>query len=426
MKRSPRFSSFDSQASLAEFAGNTANNAGGANLKANECLTGTGLCNENPGNSMNNFFPNGADFARQQYVHRSFSNYDMDGAQSVSPHRNRISPPGGLSSSNMFHPNHLNLNSAAGRHPGGRQSSKNHQQPIGSHMHPNRPGAEYSAALPDFVQDHWIDQWYCSLDMNINSPPNSPISPVDFVEDLHSIAANPADICQTLPDFLSDGPIIHSAGRLADVAAGLPGLDSPEENSPSLQLSRLRLENERLRRELDESRLALAEQTRRAGELERRLEQERSNESAYSASLAQSMEQVEETLDQSKKRAVAAQNQVSKLKQQVKQLTAEVDTLRRENESLREDGAVGGDRVTRRPSRTQQLSRDLRRAASTAENNLRQLLTGVENLRLMAATIENMDRLDCGDASNQANPIINEEYLSDSDVDFDDFTGPAL
>lgn len=56
----------------------------------------------------------------------------------------------------------------------------------------------------------------------------------------------------------------------------------------------------------------------------------------------------------------------------------------------------------------------------------RQLLTGVENLRLMAATIENMDRLDCGDASNQANPIINEEYLSDSDVDFDDFTGPAL
>lgn len=149
--------------------------------------------------------------------------------------------------------------------------------------------------------------------MNLSSPPNSPISPspVDFVEDLPSVIGggnggngilgnnsglgsgnlsnNTDSKCQALPDFLSDGPIIHSSSaRLADVAAGLPpDLDSPEDNSPSLQLSRLRLENERLRRELDESRLALAEQTRRAGELERRLEQfNRSNKEVTGAAAA--------------------------------------------------------------------------------------------------------------------------------------------
>lgn len=101
---------------------------------------------------------------------------------------------------------------------------------------------------------------------------------------------------QTLPDFLSDGPI-HSSGRLADVAQDLPGhIDSPEDESMNTIMARLRLENERLRMELDESRRALSERTRRVRALERIIENERSNENQYSTTLSHSME---ENLDRS-------------------------------------------------------------------------------------------------------------------------------
>lgn len=302
------------------------------------------------------------------------------------------------------------------------------------------PGAA-AAALPDFVQDHWMDSWYAN-DMHVNSPPSSPIN--SFMDDLtgaqaaagqagvlhnsnnrplhldHNPLPGPADRgdfnmglpepptssvgSKMLPDFLSDGPIIHSSQRLADVAAGLPSnsIGSPEESSINNQLSRLRSDNERLQRELNDTRLALNEQTLRANSLERQLmEQQRQHKT-----------EAEETLDSNKKRSNAVQTHVAKLRQQVQQLTAEVEMLRREKELMREEGAVGGCSVqscdrsyaaaatvsstTRtaataaaagqaigggagvgsitagiRPSRQHQLSRDLRMAASNAEHNLK-------------------------------------------------------
>jgi serologically defined colon cancer antigen 3 len=117
------------------------------------------------------------------------------------------------------------------------------------------------------------------------------------------------------------------------------------------------------------------------------------------------------------------------------QKKAEVETLRRENDTLKEEtgGAVGGAAGCniRRPNRlapqAQQLSQELRLAASTAENNLRQLLTGVDNLRIMAATLESLNDV----VAPPINPnivgttiITESDFLSDSDEN--DFTGPAL
>lgn len=316
------------------------------------------------------------------------------------------------------------------------------------------PGAAAAAAaLPDFVQDHWMDSWYAN-DMHVNSPPSSPL-----IENANEAGAagvsgvigqaaahhntvsralhldnaplpGPADRgdfnmglqepnasvgSKMLPDFLSDGPIIHSSQRLADVAAGLPSnsIGSPEESSMNNQLSRLRSENERLQRDLNETRLALNEQTLRANNLERQLvEQQRLHRNESEA-----------TQENNVKRTTAAQAHVAKLKQQVQKLNAELEMLRSEKGVMREEGAVGGcsvqscDRtyasaaVTNataaaaavggsdcvknvagstkarsggvvggtssgnaleiRPSRQHQLSRDLRRAASNAEQNLK-------------------------------------------------------
>ncbi|XP_055855481.1 serine-rich adhesin for platelets [Episyrphus balteatus] len=445
MKRSPRFSSFDSQASLAEYAATGSGVLGCGGVSGSSSSAGINTrsspsfrISQNIDDDVSSNVPKEdlpGDSDRQQFVpRRSYSNYDIE-----------------------FHPSPRRRVPEAAR-PAARGFPKptiNHSS--ANNPNPRPPNSEFAAAaaLPDFVQDHWMDAWYCN-EMNLNSPPNSPNSPIDFVEDITGGAASSAagggsnsgqvadTKCQTLPDFLSDGPIIHSSQRLADVAAGLPAaanwsnMDSPEDDSPSLQLSRLRLENERLCIELNETRQALGEQTRRTNELERSLEQTRSMESAYNRTMAQNIGLVEENLDQSKKRTIAAQNQVAKLNLQVKQLTAEVNALRRENESLRDgDGAVGGSSSNEqrptaassssriRPSRSQQISRELHRAAATAESNLRQLLAGVDNLRQLAADIENSDsRFDYDDSSTF--PPMSDDFLEGCD-DYDEYTGgPAL
>lgn len=97
---------------------------------------------------------------------------------------------------------------------------------------------------------------------------------------------------QTLPDFLSDGPI-HSSGRIADVASF-----SSDDNNQSL-IIRLQQENERLIQEVDARRSAMMEQARRVSELEKQINLAKNMEQQYNVTLAESMEQVEENLNAS-------------------------------------------------------------------------------------------------------------------------------
>lgn len=77
-------------------------------------------------------------------------------------------------------------------------------------------------------------------------------------------------------------------------------------------------------------------------------------------------------------------------------LQEENRALQVENESLRDGGAVGGnpsDMGRSSPRRSSQrmcqlLSMELKLAAGSAEANLRQLLAGVDNLKLLARRVE--------------------------------------
>ena len=97
------------------------------------------------------------------------------------------------------------------------------------------------------------------------------------------------DKMQTLPDFLSDGPI-HSGHRLADVATV-----SLDDNNQSIMI-RLQQENDRLRQDLDENRREMMEQARRIEDLEMQINHAKNLETQYNVTLAESMEQVEENL----------------------------------------------------------------------------------------------------------------------------------
>ncbi|EDV52789.1 uncharacterized protein LOC6544108 [Drosophila erecta] len=425
MKRSPRFSSFDSQASLAEYAecgvGGTSSSGGSqshrlrTDLRLGHDAVQDALDNDDDDHVAlaqvrntnrhyderidDDIFPSGSNqqpAVGSRYVPRSYSNYDM--------------PP------------HLPCPSSSPRR---RPSGNRDQRPTrlvlsaGTKMKIDLPldtcnaagggasgGAASASALPDFVQDHLPDAWCAGQDA-LCSPPNSPLGgaeassgAVGLLPTLNaargsSAAALPGptgepaagSTVKMLPDFLSDGSIIHSSQRLADVAIGLPSnsIDSPpQEAEGTLQLSTLRQENERLQRELQEARAELNIQTRRASEFEQQLLQH-SEASRRREALA----------------TTTNTQTTQHLRRQLAQLEAELSSLRGGGSSNCATGGVplatparGSESSTssgisaQRPSITHHLSRDLLRAADTAEQNLRQLLTGVENLRQMAASLE--------------------------------------
>ncbi|XP_016969821.2 uncharacterized protein LOC108037705 [Drosophila rhopaloa] len=423
MKRSPRFSSFDSQASLTEYAacgGGATSSSGGPqhrlrlDMRLGHDAVQDALDNDdddhvalaevrNTGRHYDkriddDIFPSAA--SNQQpasgtrYVPRSYSNYEMPPhvpCPSSSPRRrpagNRDQRPTRLvlSASPKMK---LDLPLDACNALGGGASG----------------GAAAASGLPDFVQDHLPDAWCAGQDALPSSPPNSPLGAAEATSGavgllLSNAVALPGppgepaagSTTKMLPDFLSDGPIIHSSQRLADVAIGLPSnsIDSPPQDPPgTLQLSSLRQENERLQRELQEARAELNVQTRRASDFE------------------QQLLHLSEAARRREAQAATTNTQTTQhLRRQLAQLETELSTLRGAGGS---DCAAGGvsaatpDRGSKsaassgssgtRPSRTHHLSRDLLRAADTAEQNLRQLLTGVDNLRQMAANLEQPDQ----------------------------------
>ncbi|XP_075225462.1 lethal (3) 04053 isoform X2 [Lycorma delicatula] len=288
---------------------------------------------------------------------------------------------------------------------------------------------ELTSGLPDFVQDHLvIEQCYLSsntqgsqisVDLD-NLPDFAPVPnndqwnynnsrqqadipfdltsgqrervndaplailPLDLPEsfpfDLPSASAE-VGASKSLPDFLSDGPI-HSDRRndnsqiTSEInSPAVPAVDS--RHSPVLQM-----ENERLRQELDSTRRQLIDQLRRNELLESELSSLRSKEYEDTAGLEKMIEQVEDNLKRTTKRAVTAESRVSKLKAEVKLLTNELIELKSQNTSKGTKPKV------------QRVACELRAAANSAERSLRQLLGGVDNLRLIASTLENKNQIE--------------------------------
>ena len=302
MKRSPKFSSFDSQSSLSELADERNMHGSRSNNSFN----------------MDYQFPSS----------RSYSNYDMEPSSPSMLDRKQH-----LGSRGFTQRSHNNVNNSS------------------------------NSVLPDFVQDHLLTEYYSDsanmsplsgddfslgncdshqngskpFDLNFSRSPNTrrrnnqstiPLDlpshrsttsdlPPDLMD--NSASSNVAvqreetygphnepeitreqsaiDKMQTLPDFLSD---FHSSNRLADVATV-----THDEDSQSIV--RLQQENERLRMIIVD--------------MEGQISQAKNLETQYNVTLAESMEQVEENLFASNQRAAEAQALANKYKQQVKQLT---------------------------------------------------------------------------------------------------------
>jgi len=244
------------------------------------------------------------------------------------------------------------------------------------------------------------------FDLPLPFPDANPSINASARDDLPS--GGEASVHKSLPDFLSDGPI-HN--RSTD--------SEPTANMAESTERRLLLENERLRQQLEASRRQLSEKAERIRSLEAELLSKKEVEHEEAVHLEKAMEQVEDNLKRSTKRAVNAESTVTSLKKEIKALTTEISLLRMENSELRAGisaagqtetnaGAINMNRTVRR------LARDLFAAASSAEVSLRQLMSGVDNLRVLASTLENVDRIEDW----------TKDFLPDSDED--NAAGPAV
>ncbi|XP_066140963.1 endosome-associated-trafficking regulator 1 [Euwallacea fornicatus] len=309
---------------------------------------------------------------------------------------------------------------------GARPKVYRHVTPPDSPRRPNnRTVGEFSSALPDFVQDHLVieqsflgNKFDVPPDFNLDLPdynqwdqqgcnkqhvsrsnsiddqtPGGPI-PLDlpglsmgnaFPLDL-PLSANISNSeshitapltevgnSKSLPDFLTDGPVRNTT----EVA-----VPSPTTTEPIRDISRC---------------------------------QHCAKLNAELISLRQRLSRTDDEVDRNYRRASVAENTIGRLKQELKSLKSQLKQLQAENEVLQEGygAAVGGAGEPPLELQAQRLGQELRAAASTAEHSLRSLLTGVDNLRIMASTLENLHRI--------------EEKSTDRFSRFDDDSvGPAL
>lgn len=207
-----------------------------------------------------------------------------------------------------------------------------------------------------------------------------------------------------LPDFLSDSALNLNDNRIS------PGIISSEElrNNPQLcenELLRVREENRQLRKQLEEARHFAEAESKRVSDVMNEMHLIRKKESEESAALENMVRKVEANLTKTQQRAETAEALVVKLKQEVKNSKGQM-------QSMMLGGAVNsnGPRVTDAVrEKTKYASEQIYGAVQLAENNLKDLLKGVDTLRLVAQVLESIDKIqNTSDSQNEKDNSTNE------------------
>lgn len=158
----------------------------------------------------------------------------------------------------------------------------------------------------------------------------------------------------------------------------------------SSQMQQLKEENASLRRTIRELQRRAEANECRVSELSDELLQRRRREEKEAQDLESMVHSVEQNLHLMTRRAVKAENAVSKLKVELQQLQAEVDSLRVENNSLK---AAESQVVMTMRQNAQVASEYLNKTASHAHSSIRQLLGEAETLRLVSQLLQSIDKI---------------------------------
>ncbi|XP_022622263.1 serologically defined colon cancer antigen 3 isoform X2 [Seriola dumerili] len=154
--------------------------------------------------------------------------------------------------------------------------------------------------------------------------------------------------------------------------------------------SQLKEENMLLRRTIRELQRRSDAKERRVVELSEELLHRRHQEEKEAQDLESMVHSVEQNLHLMTKRAVKAENSVSKLKVELQQLQVEVDSLRSENDSLK---AAESQVIMTMRQNAHVASEYLKKTASHAHSSIRQLLGEAETLSLVSHLLQSIDKI---------------------------------
>lgn len=123
-------------------------------------------------------------------------------------------------------------------------------------------------------------------------------------------------------------------------------------------------------------------------QLEKKIDQLKQNEANENKALEVIIQQVEENLVKTTKRAVEAERNVDKMKSEIEQFKFKIQILNTENQNLKLTSPS-----TTETNSLNNIADQLNGAADSAENSLNQLMTGCKTLRLLAATLESLEKI---------------------------------
>ncbi|XP_029365890.1 endosome-associated-trafficking regulator 1 isoform X4 [Echeneis naucrates] len=155
-------------------------------------------------------------------------------------------------------------------------------------------------------------------------------------------------------------------------------------------IQQLKEENMLLRRTIRELQRRSYTSERRVLELSEELVQKRRQEEKEAQDLETMVHSVEQNLHLMTKRALKAENSVSKLRVELQQLQVEVESLRSENNGLK---VAESQVVMTMKQNAQMASEYLNQTASHAESSIRQLLGEAETLRLVSHLLQSVDKI---------------------------------
>ncbi|XP_035021245.1 endosome-associated-trafficking regulator 1 isoform X2 [Hippoglossus stenolepis] len=152
----------------------------------------------------------------------------------------------------------------------------------------------------------------------------------------------------------------------------------------------LKEDNMALRRTIRELQRRSDAKERRVQELSEELLQRRRQDEKEAEDLESMVHSVEQNLHLMTKRAMKAENNVSKLKAELQQLQVEVESLRSENDGLK---AAESQVVMTMRQTALVASEYLNKMASHAHSSIRQLLGEAETLRLVSHLLRSIDKI---------------------------------
>ncbi|XP_074871180.1 endosome-associated-trafficking regulator 1 [Carettochelys insculpta] len=167
------------------------------------------------------------------------------------------------------------------------------------------------------------------------------------------------------------------------------GGDGPS-NSRQPSAAELQEENARLRSKINQLLLLSETQADKVRKLERKLEENKIKEQKEAWDLEAMVQHVEQNLQLMTKRAVKAENNVSKLKQENALLQVQLKNYKTENEALKTGQSASLAVVKQNADLALQ---NLLSVITNSRSSIKQLVSGAESLQVVAELLKSIDRI---------------------------------